>query len=49
MVNLPIVTIWSKDHLLTNNTILKDCQRGLANLPLVGIDYKKAHNIVPHD
>ena len=38
----------SKDQLLVDKAILKNCQRRLTNLSMAWIDYKKAYVMVPH-
>ncbi|XP_068720811.1 uncharacterized protein [Montipora capricornis] len=38
----------TKDQLLVDKVILKNCQRRLTNLSMAWIDYKKAHDMVPH-
>ena len=38
----------TKDQLLIDKTILKDCRKRHTNLALAWIDYKKAYNFVPH-
>ena len=38
----------TKDQLLVDKAILKNCRRRLANLSMAWIDYKKAYDMVPH-
>ena len=38
----------TKDQLLVDKAILKNCRRRLANLLMAWIDYKKAYDMVPH-
>ena len=38
----------TKDQLLVDKAILKNCRRRLTNLSMAWIDYKKAYNMVPH-
>ncbi|XP_037776982.1 uncharacterized protein LOC119573954 [Penaeus monodon] len=38
----------TKDQLLVNKAILKNCWRRLTNLSMALIDYKKAYDMVPH-
>jgi Reverse transcriptase (RNA-dependent DNA polymerase) len=38
----------TKDHLLTDKAIVKNCKRRKTNLHMVWIDYKKAYDSVPH-
>ena len=38
----------TKDQLLIDKTILKDCRKRRANLAMVWIDYRKAYDFVPH-
>ena len=38
----------TKDELLIDKTILKDCKKRHTYLAMVWIDYKKAYNFVPH-
>ena len=38
----------TKDHLLIDKTVLKDCRERHTNLSMVWIDYKKAYDLVPH-
>ena len=38
----------TKDQLLIDKTILKDCRKRHTNLAMAWIDYKKAYDFVPH-
>ena len=38
----------TKDQLLINKTILRDCRKRHTNLGMIWIDYKKAYDMVPH-
>ena len=38
----------TKDQLLIDKTILKDCKKRHTNLSMVWIDYRKAYDLVPH-
>ena len=38
----------TKDQLLVDKAILKNCRRRLTNLSMTWIDYKKAYDMVPH-
>ena len=38
----------TKDKLLIDKEILKNCRRRLTNLSFAWIDYKKAYDMVPH-
>ena len=38
----------TKDQLLTDKKILRDCRRTHTNLGMAWIDYKKAYGMVPH-
>ena len=38
----------TKDQLLVDKAILKNCRRRLTNLSMAWIDYKKAYDMVPH-
>ena len=38
----------TKDHLLIDKTVLKDCRRRHTYLSMAWIDYKKAYDLVPH-
>ena len=38
----------TKDQLLIDKVILKNCRRRLTNLSMAWIDYKKAYDMVPH-
>ncbi|XP_063603288.1 uncharacterized protein LOC134778932 [Penaeus indicus] len=38
----------TKDQLLIDKTVLKDCKRRKTNLAMAWIDYKKAYEMVPH-
>ena len=38
----------TKDQLLTDNTILKNCRKRRTNLAMTWIDYRKACDFVPH-
>ena len=38
----------TKDQLLIDKTILKDCKKRKTNLAMAWIDYKKAYDFVPH-
>ena len=38
----------SKDQLLTDKMILKDCKKRHKNLALAWRDYRKAYDMVPH-
>ena len=41
-------SLGTKDQLLVDKAILKNCWRGLTNLTMAWIDYKKAYDVVPH-
>ena len=38
----------TKDQLLIDKTVLRDCRRRQTNLAMAWIDYKKAYDFVPH-
>ena len=38
----------TKDQLLIDKTVLRDCKRRHTNLAMAWIEYKKAYGIVPH-
>ena len=38
----------TKDQLLIDKTVLKDCKKRYTNLSMAWIDYKKAYDLVPH-
>ena len=38
----------TKDQLLIDKTVLKDCKKRHTNLCMAWIDYKKAYDLVPH-
>ena len=38
----------TKDQLLTDKMVIKNCKRRMTNLCLAWIDYKKAYDMVPH-
>ena len=38
----------TKDQLLIDKTMLKDCRKGRTNLAMAWIDYRKAYDFVPH-
>ena len=38
----------TKDQLLVDKAILKNCRRRLTNLSMAWIDYRKAYDMVPH-
>ena len=38
----------TKDQLLINKSVLKDCKKRHANLSMVWIDYRKAYDLVSH-
>ena len=38
----------TKDQLVIDKTVLKDCKRRKTNLAMAWIDYKKAYDMVPH-
>ena len=38
----------TKDQLLIDKTVLKDCRRRHTNFAMAWIDYKKAYDLVPH-
>ena len=38
----------TKDQLLIDKAILKDCKRGRTNLAMAWIDYRKVYDMVPH-
>ncbi|XP_047501185.1 uncharacterized protein LOC125047118 [Penaeus chinensis] len=38
----------TKDQLLVDKAMLKNCRRRLTNLSMAWIDYKKAYDMVPH-
>ena len=38
----------TKDQLLIDKTVLKDCRKRHTNLAMAWIDYKKAYDLVPH-
>ena len=38
----------TKDQLLIDKTVLRDCKKRHTNLSLAWIDYKKAYDYVPH-
>ena len=38
----------TKDQLLIDKMIVKDCKRWLTSLAVAWIDYRKAYDVVPH-
>ena len=38
----------TKDQLLTDKTVLKDCKKRHTNLSMAWLDYRKAYGLVPH-
>ena len=38
----------TKDQLLIDKTVLRDCKKRHTNLAMAWIDYKKAYDMVPH-
>ena len=38
----------TKDQLLIDKTVLKDCKKRHTNLFMTWIDYRKAYDLVPH-
>ena len=38
----------TKDQLLIDITVLKDCRKRYTNLSMAWIDYRKAYDLVPH-
>ena len=38
----------TKEHLLIDKTVLKDCRKRHTNLSMAWVDYKKAYDLVPH-
>ena len=38
----------TKDQLLIDKTVLKDCKKRQTNLSMTWIDYRKAYDLVPH-
>ena len=38
----------TKDQLLIDKTILKDCRKRKTNFAMAWIDYRKAYDLVPH-
>ena len=38
----------TKNQLLIDNTVLKDCKKRHTNLSIMWIDYEKGHDFVPH-
>ena len=38
----------TKDQLLIDKMVIKNCKRRMTNLCLAWIDYKKAYDMVPH-
>ena len=38
----------TKDQLLIDKTVLKDCRKRYTNLFMTWIDYRKAYDLVPH-
>ena len=38
----------TKDQLLIDKTVLKDCKKGHINLSMTWIDYRKAYDLAPH-
>ena len=38
----------TKDQLLIDKTVLKDCRKRHTNLSMAWIDYRKAYDLVPH-
>lgn len=38
----------TKDQLLVDKTVVKNCRRKLTNLSMAWIDYKKTFDMVPH-
>ena len=38
----------TKDQLLIDKTVLKDCKKRHTNLSMAWIDYRKAYDLVPH-
>jgi len=41
-------SLWTKDQLLIDKAILKDCKRRKTNLAMAWVDYRKAYDFVPH-
>ena len=39
---------WTKDQLLIDRTVLRDCRKRHTNLGMEWIDYKKAYDMAPH-
>ena len=38
----------TKDQVLVDKAVLKDCKRRSANLAMAWIDYRKAYDMIPH-
>jgi len=38
----------SKDQLLLDKAVLRDCKQRSTNLAMAWIDYRKAHDMIPH-
>ena len=38
----------TKDQLLIDKAVLKDCKRRSTNLAMAWIDYRKAYDMIPH-
>ena len=38
----------TKDHLMLDKAILKNCKRRKTNLAMAWVDFKKAYDMVPH-
>ena len=38
----------TKDQLLIDKTVLRDCKKRHTNLDIAWIEYKKTHDLVPH-
>ena len=41
-------SLGTKDQLLIDKTVLRDCKMGNTNLAMAWIEYKKAYDMVPH-
>ena len=41
-------TCGTKDQLLIDKTVLKDCKKRYTNLSMTWIDYKNAYDLIPH-
>ena len=43
-----IIIIITKEHLLVDKMVMRNCKSRKTNLAMAWIDYKKAYDMVPH-